>query len=142
MTDSSAQVRFGSAGVAQVASFVHLTGHSYIGCFTYDDQAPVLAIKDQHIDVSITAADRSQVTDEDLLMARVLAEAVAEYVAELERRATAATRERTADPGNAGGRQRDGPINEGGRLELVPPAAPGFSPVTGKEEVTSVCARW
>src|SRR5579859_6193634 len=27
-----------------------------------------------------------------------------------------------------------------GRPELVPPAAPGFSPVTGKEEVTSVCA--
>jgi len=34
MTASSAQVRFGPAGVAQVASFVHLTGHSYIGCFT------------------------------------------------------------------------------------------------------------
>jgi hypothetical protein len=31
---------------------------------------------------------------------------------------------------------------EAGRLELVPPAAPVFSPVTGKEEVTSVCARW
>ena len=29
---------------------------------------------------------------------------------------------------------------QAGRLELVPPAAPGFSPVTGKEEVTSVCA--
>jgi hypothetical protein len=29
---------------------------------------------------------------------------------------------------------------QAGRLELVPPAAPGFSP-HGKEEVTSVCAR-
>ena len=28
-----------------------------------------------------------------------------------------------------------------GRLELVPPAAPGFSPLASKEEVTSVCAR-
>jgi len=56
MTASSAQVRFGPAGVAQVDSFVHLTGHSYIGCFTYQDEdmAPVLAIKDQHIDVSGT----------------------------------------------------------------------------------------
>ena len=89
MTASSAQVRFGAEGVAQVASFVHLTGHSYIGCFTYDDQAPVLAIKDQHIDVSITVSDRSQVTGEDLMMARVLAQAVADYVAELERRAAA-----------------------------------------------------
>ena len=102
MTASSAQVRFGAAGVAQVQSFVHVTGHSYIGCFTYDDQAPVLAIKDQHIDVSITAADRSQVTDEDLLMARLLAQAVAEYVADLERRA-AASLKRAADPGNAAG---------------------------------------
>ena len=32
-------------------------------------------------------------------------------------------------------------VMQAGRLELVPPAAPGFSPVTGKEEVTSVCAR-
>jgi hypothetical protein len=27
-----------------------------------------------------------------------------------------------------------------GRPELVPPAAPGFSPQARKEEVTSVCA--
>jgi hypothetical protein len=31
---------------------------------------------------------------------------------------------------------------EAGRLELVPPAAPVFSPVTGKEEVTRLCAAW
>jgi hypothetical protein len=105
MTASSAQVRFGAEGVAQVASFVHLTGHSYIGCFTYQDEgmAPVLAIKDQHIDVSITVPDRSQVTDKDLLMARVLAQAVTEYVAELERRA-AAGHEPAADPGDTAGR--------------------------------------
>jgi hypothetical protein len=95
MTASSAQVRFGAEGVAQVASFVHLTGNSYIGCFIYrdEDMAPVLAIKDRHIDVSITVADRSQVTGEDLTMARVLAEAVAQYLAELEQLAAA-----TGDP--------------------------------------------
>jgi hypothetical protein len=32
------------------------------------------------------------------------------------------------------------PQAEAGRLELVPPAAPVFSPVTGKEEVTRLCA--
>ena len=32
-------------------------------------------------------------------------------------------------------------VMQAGRLELVPPAAPGFSPVTGKEEVISVCAK-
>jgi hypothetical protein len=31
-------------------------------------------------------------------------------------------------------------VIEAGRLELVPPAAPGFSPKTGKEEVTRLCA--
>ena len=32
------------------------------------------------------------------------------------------------------------PEIKAGRLELVPPAAPGLSPVTGKEEVIIVCA--
>jgi hypothetical protein len=32
-------------------------------------------------------------------------------------------------------------VMEAGRLELVPPAAPGFSPVASKEEVISVCVR-
>jgi hypothetical protein len=105
VTASSAQVRFGAEGVAQVASFVHLTGNSYIGCFTYHDEgmAPVLAIKDQHIDVSITVADRSQVTGEDLLMARVLAQAAAEYLADLECRA-AADHEPAAGPQDTAGR--------------------------------------
>jgi hypothetical protein len=31
---------------------------------------------------------------------------------------------------------------EAGRLELVPPAAPEFSPVTGTKEVTMLCAAW
>ena len=83
---------------------MHLTGNSYIGCFTYQDEdmAPVLAIKDQHIDVSITVPDRSQVTDEDLLMARVLAQAVAEYVAELERRAATVPKPAAGPKGTAG----------------------------------------
>jgi hypothetical protein len=31
---------------------------------------------------------------------------------------------------------------EAGRLELVPPAAPVFSPVTGTKEVIRLCAAW
>ena len=30
---------------------------------------------------------------------------------------------------------------QAGRLELVPPAAPGFSPVANLEEVIMLCAR-
>jgi hypothetical protein len=31
-------------------------------------------------------------------------------------------------------------VKEAGRLELVPPAAPGFSPGTTMEEVSILCA--
>jgi len=31
-------------------------------------------------------------------------------------------------------------VMQAGRLELVPPAAPVFSPVTGTKEVTMLCA--
>ena len=70
---------------------------------------------------------------------RLLAEAVNRYVAELEKLA-ATDRATAADPGvcRAGGVMEQ--LMEAGRLELVPPAAPGFSPVCTKE-VTSVCAR-
>ena len=70
---------------------------------------------------------------------RLLAEAVNRYVAELEKLA-AKDPATAADPGRlrAGGVMA--PQMEAGRLELVPPAAPGFSPVCTKE-VTSVCAR-
>ena len=70
---------------------------------------------------------------------RLLAEAVARYAAELEKLA-ARNRVPAAGPGlgRAGGVMAT--QMEAGRLELVPPAAPGFSPVCTKE-VTSVCAR-
>ena len=62
---------------------------------------------------------------------RLLAEAVTRYVAELEK----ARRQGQAAGGRSGdvpGRRRDGSVMEAGRLELVPPAAPGFSPVARK----------
>ena len=69
---------------------------------------------------------------------RLLAEAVTRYAAELERLAA-------KDPAHGGrsdespGGRRDGRLMEAGRLELVPPAAPGFSPACTKE-VTRLCA--
>ena len=90
--------------------------------------------------MSITVPDTRQVTADDVTWARLLAEAVTRYVTELEKLA-AADRESPAGPGAA--RRAGGVMTvlmEAGRLELVPPAAPGFSPVCTKE-VTSVCAR-
>ena len=100
MTATSASVRFSPDGVTGVEAFVRLTGRTFIHCCIYDDIAPILTVKDAHVDISITVPGRDQVTADDLTMARLLAEAVGEYVAELEK---FAARDRvTADPGESG----------------------------------------
>jgi hypothetical protein len=83
MTATSASVQFTASGVTGVDAFVRLTGHSHISCCVYDDIAPILTVRDGHVDISITVPGRDQVTPEDLTMARLLAGAAAEYVAEL-----------------------------------------------------------
>jgi hypothetical protein len=94
---TSASVQFGAGGAARVESRLHLTGRSYIDCYTYDDIAPILALDDAHVQVSITVPDTRLVNDEDVAVACKLAEAVARYVAELEQLA-AANRESAEDP--------------------------------------------
>jgi len=86
MTGTSASVRFGPDGVTGVESFVRLTGRTFIHCCIYDDIAPILAVKDAHVDISITVSGRDEVTKDDVTFGRLLAEAVGQYVAELERR--------------------------------------------------------
>ena len=100
MTATSASVRFSATGVTGVGAFVRLTGHSCIQCCVYDDIAPILAVKDAHVDISITVPSRDQVTEDDLTMARLLAEAAGEYAAELEK--FAAKDRAAADPGESG----------------------------------------
>jgi hypothetical protein len=85
MTATSASVRFSASGVTGVDAFVRLTGHSFIHCCVYDDIAPILSVRDAHVDISITVPGRDQVTDDDLTMARLLAEAASQYAAELEK---------------------------------------------------------
>jgi hypothetical protein len=85
--------------VTGVDAFVRLTGHSFIQCCVYDDIAPILAVKDAHVDISITVPARDQVTEDDLVMARLLAQAAGEYAAELEK---FAGRDHAADPDSAG----------------------------------------
>ena len=102
MTTTSASIRFGASGVTGVDAFVKLTGHSYIQCCVYDDIAPILAVKDAHVDISITVPGRDQVTDDDLTMARLLADAAGQYAAELEKFAAKAPA--TADGPDSAGR--------------------------------------
>jgi hypothetical protein len=50
MTATSVSVRFGVNGPAEVESFVRLTGHTFIRCCLYDGSAPILAVRDAHVD--------------------------------------------------------------------------------------------
>jgi hypothetical protein len=83
---TSAEVRFGAAGVATVASHLYPAASTYVECFTYPGKPPVLVIRDGHVEVIITAPDPGQVSAGDLAWGRSLAEAAARYTAELERR--------------------------------------------------------
>jgi hypothetical protein len=82
---TAAEVRFGPAAAAEVSSFVRLNGGTHVMCCTYSDSAPILSIDDAHVRISVTVPDPGQVTAEDVQQGRLLAEAVARYVAELER---------------------------------------------------------
>ena len=102
MTATSASVRFSAGGVTGVDAFVRLTGQSFIHCCGYDDIAPILAVKDAHVDISITVPGRDQVTADDLTMARLMAQAAGEYLAELEK--FAARNTTAAEPDESAGR--------------------------------------
>ena len=87
MTETSASIRFGADGTAQVQSYVRLTASTYSRCCTYADAAPILTIQDGAADITITNPGRGEVTEEDVRFGRLLAEAVNRYAAELEKRA-------------------------------------------------------
>ena len=102
MTATSASVRFGPDGVTGVESFVRLTGRTFIHCCLYDDSAPILTVRDAHVDISITVPDSARVTEDDVRFGRLLAEVVGQYVAELERRMSPGREDMAAAGGGAG----------------------------------------
>jgi hypothetical protein len=88
MLTSDAYVRFRSDGSAGVDASLRVSDRTFIHCCTYPADAPALAVRDQHVSVSISVPDRQKVTPADLDTARRLADAVAAYIAELERQLT------------------------------------------------------
>ena len=86
---ASVSVRFDGDGAAKVQSYVRLTDSTYIHCCAYQDAAPILTIQDGAADITITNPGRGEVTEDDVAFGRLLAEAVARYVAELDKLATA-----------------------------------------------------
>jgi hypothetical protein len=95
-TATSASIRFGEGGTAQVQCYVRLTASTNIRCCTYDDAAPILTLQDGPADITITNPGRGEVSADDVIFGRLLAEAVNRYVAELERLAPPARQ--AADP--------------------------------------------
>ena len=136
---ATSEVRFSADGVAKVQSYVRLTDSTYIRCCTYDDHAPILTIQDGPAEITITNPGQGEVTEDDVRFGRLL----------VERRDSVRGRTGKAcrQGFHGGGRCRracwPGGVMaaqiEAGRPELVPPAAPGFSPACTKE-VTRVCA--
>ena len=103
MTAASASVRFGADGVAEVESYVRLTGHTL---------HPVLHLRRRRADLgdartrtstsrSPCPAGRGDRRRRDV--GRLLAEAVGRYVAELERRGPRPPDRRRPDGRRAGG---------------------------------------
>jgi hypothetical protein len=101
MTATSASIRFGEGGTANVQAYVRLTASTYIHCFTYHDAAPILTIQDGPADITITNPGKGEVTQEDVTFGRLLAQAVNRYVAELEKLAPHARE--AADPDHPDG---------------------------------------
>jgi hypothetical protein len=85
---TSATVRLSSSGLVEVEPSIRLNGRTRIHCHVYDDCAPILAIDDGNVRLSLTVPDTGHVTGEDVNRAMALADAVARYVAELGERVT------------------------------------------------------
>jgi hypothetical protein len=86
---TTADVRFSTDGMAKVTASLNVSGDTRILCCTYPADPPILAVCDHHVSVSITVPDRHKVTPGDLDTAHRLADAVAQYIAELQARMAA-----------------------------------------------------
>jgi hypothetical protein len=59
-TATSASIRFGEGGTANVQCYVRLTASTCIRCCTYHDAAPILTIQDGPADITITNPGRAR----------------------------------------------------------------------------------
>ena len=89
MIPSTAYVNYRPDGPAQVDVSLRLTGSSRIQCSTYEDRPAILSVTDVHVSVSVTVPDSTTVTVDDLDVAVRLAEALADYIADLRARMAA-----------------------------------------------------
>lgn len=83
---TQATIRLHGSGTVLVDPFIRLSDRTFIHCCVYGESAPILAVDDGNVSLSLTVPDVDKVTGEDVQRARSLAEAVAKYVAGLEDR--------------------------------------------------------
>jgi hypothetical protein len=77
-------IRLSPKGLIRVGAELRLTGDSFIACHLYPDHPPILQVEDEHVSVAIHTADPTTATAEDVTQAHRLADALAEYIVELE----------------------------------------------------------
>ena len=82
-------IRLYPKGAIQVDAALRLTGDSWIACHIYTDDPPILGFEDEHVSVTVSVPDPKQVTAEDVAQAHRLADALATYIAELDKHVTA-----------------------------------------------------
>jgi hypothetical protein len=83
-----ASIRFYPTGGAQIDAALRLSGDSFITCCIYTDAPPILHFEDAHVSVSVSPPDPQHVTAEDVAQAHRLADALATYIAELDKHVT------------------------------------------------------
>jgi hypothetical protein len=81
-------IRLYPKGGIRVDAAIRLTGDSWIACHIYTDHPPILSFEDEHVSVSISPVDPKDVTADDLAQAHRLADALAAYIAELDKHVT------------------------------------------------------
>jgi hypothetical protein len=82
-------IRLYPNGPIRVDAALRLTGDSFIACHIYTDTPPILTVEDEHVSVTVHPADPKHVTPDDLAQAQRLADALAAYIAELDKHVTA-----------------------------------------------------
>jgi hypothetical protein len=77
-------IRLYPKGGIRVDASLRLTGDSFIACHIYTDTPPILVFEDEHVSVTVSPSDPKKVTADDVAQAHRLADALSQYIAELE----------------------------------------------------------
>ena len=86
---TAATIRLSPKGPIRVGAELRLSGDSFIACHIYTDHPPILQVEDEHVSVSISPRDPRHVTADDVAQAHRLADALARYIAVLDKHVTA-----------------------------------------------------